>query len=279
MAKIDRIIGYFGIASGSDTTRRFVQFVEPKGGWQGFVNAQIKPLISQGIRRFLLWMPHGREAQARQQFMGKRWITTTLRFDSYALARKNPFNSWFTQGFAEAFYPITQSGVEVIAYVGTLHGAPEFDSLGAGQAKWEAMKAISPIIDARCSIALDTSIFSKPGHYVYDFAQTLKQSGYKYYIEPTPHVDGQHWFSSPCIVSDSQWSAVCLPGNQNVLAAPSKLKGEIIRGWFDLKPSVYPSFREWYNWTVPPALAQGHSCCLALAAYVREGGSIKELTR
>lgn len=279
MAKIDQIVCYFGISSGSDASRRFVQFVLPTTGWKGFVDTQIKPIIDMGVRRFMLWMPHGREAVARKQLMGSQWITTNLRYDAYTLSRQNTSFKWFTQGFAESFYPLTQQGIEIISYVGTLHGAPEFDALPAGQAKWEAVKAIAPLLDARCSIAFDTSIFSRPGHYVYDLAQTLKQSGYKYYIEPTPHVDGQHWFSSPCIVSDSQWSAVCQPGNQNVLAAPSKLKGEIIRGWFDLKPSVYPSFREWYNWTVPPALAQGHSCCLALAAYVREGGSIKELTR
>ncbi|MBL9122766.1 MAG: hypothetical protein JNG90_03980 [Planctomycetaceae bacterium] len=279
MSKAHRIIGYFGISSGSDSSRRYVQFVTPQTGWQGFVNTQLKPIIAQGVRRFLLWMPHGREARPRKQLMGNRWVETSLRFDAYSLARKSTANNWFTQGFAEAIYPITQAGVEIIAYVGTLHGAPEFDSLSAGQAKWEAMKAIAPLIDARCSIALDTSIYSKPGHYVYDFAQMLKQSGYKYYIEPTPHVDGPHWFNSPCVVSNDQWTAVNKPGNQYILAAPSKLKGEIIRGWFEAKPNVYPNFRQWYNWTVPQALAEGHSCCLALAAYIRDGGRVSELLR
>ena len=277
MAKIDRIIGYFGIASGSDTTRRFVQFVEPKGGWQGFVNAQIKPLISQGIRRFLLWMPHGREANIRYQLIGNTWRATNLRFDAWRLAQQNPALNWFTTGFAEAFYPLTTSGVEIIAYVGTLHGAPEFDALPPGQAKWQAAMSIAPLLDARCSIALDTAVESKPGHYVYDLAQLLKSCGYKYYIEPTPFVDGQQWFSSSCVVSDDQWSAVINPGNQNVLAAPSKLTGEIIRGWFGARPSNYASVRDWYHATVPVALAQGHTCCLPLNQFFATGGTITEL--
>ncbi|MBL9122184.1 MAG: hypothetical protein JNG90_01040 [Planctomycetaceae bacterium] len=279
MAKIDQIVCYFGISSGADASRRFVQFVTPNTGWKGFVDTQLKPVADLGVRRFLLWMPHGREAQGRQQLMGNRWVTTNLRYDAYALSRQNPAFNWFTQGFAEAIYPITRQGIEVITYVGTLHGAPEFDALPAGQAKWEGMKAIAPLLDARCSIAFDTSIYSKPGHYVYDLAQSLKQAGYKYYIEPTPHVDSPHWFSSSCVVSDAQWTAVTNPGNQYILAAPSKLSGEILRGWFGTKPSLYPTFREWYNWTVPPALAQGHSCCLALPMYFRFGGTIDSLIR
>ncbi len=277
MAKIDQIICYYGIGSGSDASRRYVQFVQPSSGWRGFVENELKPIIAMGVRRFMLWMPHGRETKIRSQLMGNWRIDTNLRFDAYNVARQNVNNNWYTQGFAEAIYPITQQGVEVIAYVGALHGAPEFDALPTGQAKWEAMKAIAPLLDARCSIAFDTAIFSRPGHYVYDLAQSLKQSGYKYYIEPTPHNDQQHWFSSSCVVSDTQWTNVVNPSS--ILAPASKLTGEIVRGWFSEKPKFYPTFREWYNWTVPTAIAQGHSCALALPMYFRFGGSVPELIR
>lgn len=279
MAKIDQIVCYFGIGSGSDANRRFVQFVTPDTGWKGFVDKWVKPILDSGVRRFMLWMPHGREAKSRQQLMGNKWITTHLRYDAYLMARKNQANNWYTQGFAEAIYPLTSKGVEVIAYVGTLHGAPEFDSLPAGQTKWEAMKSIAPLLDARCSIALDTSIFSKPGHYVYDFVQALKLSGYKCYLEPTPYADAPQWFNTPAVVSESQWAAVINPTNQYLLAAPSKLKGEIVRGWFESRPSTYPSHREWYNWTVPPALAAGHTCCLVLPQYYQFGGKLSDLLR
>lgn len=137
--------------------------------------------------------------------------------------------------------------------------------------------SIAPLLDARCSIALDTSIYSRPGHYVYDLAQFLKGAGYKYYIEPTPLVDGQHWFSSSYVVSNEQWANVINPGNQGTLAAPSKLTGEIIRGWFTARPFNYPSVRAWYHATVPPALAQGHTCCVPLNTFFSTGGTIPEL--
>lgn len=277
MASLNRIICFYGISSGSDPSRRFVQFVTPARGWAGFVTDYITPMINRGFRRFLLWMPHGREAQARNQLIGNTWVPTNLRFDAWRLAQANPAYSWFSTGFAEAFYPLTTTGIEIIAYVGTLHGAPEYDILSPGQAKWEAAMAIAPLLDARCSIALDTAVASRPGHYVYDLAQMLKSCGYKYYIEPTPYVTGPHWFSSSCIVSDQQWSAVINPTNQYFLAAPSNLTGEIIRGWFSAVPGGYANVREWYRATVPAALAQGHTCCLPLTAYFAMGGTIPEL--
>lgn len=279
MSKINQIVCYFGIGAGSDASRRFMQFVQPSTGWAGFVTNHIRPMIDRGVRRFLLWMPFGREATTRTQLMGSRWVATRLRYDAYDVARKNPANDWFTKGFVEAIYPITRSGVEVIAYLGTLHGAPEFESLSPSQAKWEAIMAIAPLIDARCSIALDTAINSYPGHLVYDLVQLLKVAGIKGYIEPTPHVTGQHWFNTSCVVSDAQWAAVSRPGNQHILAAPSLLKGEIIRGWFGAKPTLYPTHREWFNWTVPHAMMQGHTCCLPLTDYVRVGGKVSDLVR
>lgn len=277
MASIDQIVCFYGIGSGSDASRRYVQYVVPERGWAGFANEWIAPMVQLGIRRFMLWMPHGRETLARKQLIGNSWITTHLRFDAWQVARKNAALSWYTSGFAEAMSPFTSSGIEIIAYVGTLHGAPEFDALPVGQAKWQAAMAIAPLLDARCSIAFDTAMQSKPGHYVYDLAQMLKGAGFKYYIEPTPYVDGQQWFSSSCVVSDTQWSAVINPGNQHILAAPDKLTGEIVRGWFSVRPAIYPSEREWFNATVPPALAQGHTCCLPLKVYFMFGGTLDQL--
>ncbi len=69
-AKIDRLVAYFGIGSGSDPTRRYIQYVTPQTGWAGFVQEWIAPLVNQGVRRFLLWMPHGRETTIRQQLVG-----------------------------------------------------------------------------------------------------------------------------------------------------------------------------------------------------------------
>ncbi len=151
--------------------------------------------------------------------------------------------------------------------------------MSAGYAKWEAVKVISPMIDAGCSIALDTSFKSNPGHYVYDLAKSLKASGFRYYIEPTPLATGTQWFNSSYVVSDEQWANVVNPVNHNFLAAPSKLKGEIIRGWFGKKPSHFPTIREWYNWTVPAAFGQGHSCCVSLTDYYRYNGKLSDLLR
>ncbi len=276
MASLNDIICYYGIGSGSDASCRFVQWITPTRGWAGFVTDCITPMMDRGFRRFMLWMPHGRESTTRNQLAGNTWGATNLRFDAWRVAQQNADLSWYTTGFTEAISPLTAAGVEIIAYVGMLHGAPEFDALPSGQAKWEACMSIAPFLDARCSIALDTAIFSQPGHYVHDLAQFLKSAGYKYYIEPTPLVDGQHWFSSSCVVSDAQWSNVINPAFHGTLAAPSKLTGEIVRGWFGERP-IFPSVRAWYRATVPPALAQGHTCCLPLNIFFATGGTIEEL--
>lgn len=277
MASIDKIVAYFGIGSGSDATRRYVQYVTPQSGWQGFVNNEILPLINLGIHRFLLWMPHGRETTSRKQLMGNSWISTYLRYDAWRLAKKNLAYNWFTTGFAEAFYPLTTNGIEVIAYVGTLHGAPEFDQFPSGQATWEAVKVISPVLDGRCSIAFDSSNRVPSGHYAFNLITLLKFSGYRCYIESTPLANCPHWFSTPCVVSEDQWVNVINPFNWNVLAAPSLLQGEILRGWFGSMPAPYTNIVQWYQWTVPPALAQGYSCCLPLKWYLFFGGSIEDL--
>ena len=53
MASLNRIICFYGISSGSDPSRRFVQFVTPARGWAGFVTDYITPMINRGFRRFL----------------------------------------------------------------------------------------------------------------------------------------------------------------------------------------------------------------------------------
>jgi hypothetical protein len=274
-----QIIAFYGIGSGSDSSRRYVQFVTPQRGWQGFVQDQIVPMIRQGVRRFLLWMPHGRESKTRKQLVGNQWLSTQLRYDAWRLTQKNLALRWLSTGFAEAFYPLTTNGIEVITYVGTLHGAPEFDKFPKGQVIWDAVKAIAPLIDARCSIALDTSVRSQPGHYVYELTQSLKSGGTKYYLEPTPPVDMPHWFSSPCIVSEVQWANVVQPANHHILAGPNRLTGEIIRGLFQYKPLQFPSINAWYNWTVPSILKAGHTCCLPLGPYFAQGGTLNQLMR
>ena len=254
-----------------------MQFVQPATGWQGFVQNELFPLLDLGVRRFMLWMPHGTETKTRKQLMGNVWRETNLRYDAWRLARKNLVYNWFTTGFAEAFRPLTAAGVEIIAYVGTLHGAPEFDPLPPGQAMWEAVKVIAPILDAKCSIAFDTAVFSTPDHYVYNLISILRLVGFRCYIEPTPMADGQHWFTTPCVVSEDQWVNVINPANWNVLAAPNNLSGEIMRGWFSTVPSQYSGIPQWYHSTVPAALAAGHTCCLPLKWYLVLGGTIDEL--
>jgi hypothetical protein len=132
-------------------------------------------------------------------------------------------------------------------------------------------------LDARCSIAFDTSNRIPTGHYAFNLIALLRYFGYRCYIEASPMADGQHWFDTPCIVSEDQWANVINPFNWNVLAAPNLLTGEIVRGWFGTPPGGYLNVAQWYQATVPAPLAEGHTCCLPLKWYLALGGTIADL--
>ena len=79
-------------------------------GWQGYVDANIKPLIAQGYHRFVLHNPFGISPDQG------------MAVDEYLEAKDAGLN-WLTDGFVQAIKPLTDAGIEVIAYIGCQHEA------------------------------------------------------------------------------------------------------------------------------------------------------------
>lgn len=278
MQRLNQIISWWGMGSGGDASRRHTQWIQPDTGWAGFVDRQIQPLRALGVNRFWLHTPMGHAGVVRNfPPVGD----TNIRFDQLLEAREKPSLRWLTRGFAKAWLPLTRADVQVVAYLGTLPGAPEFDDLARGRQRDffdRLTKSIRPFLDAGCDLALDSSVLSKPGHYVYEFVQLLKSRGIRTYIESMPRVDAPHWFGADIVSSEEQFQAASNPGNQHILAPPERLTGEIVRGfWSAVNRQKYADHRAWYRAEIPAALARGHSVCLGLVHFLNAGGRLNEL--
>src|SRR5262249_27718893 len=160
-----------------------------------------------GVQRFWLHTPMGHSGE-RRSFppVGD----TLIRFDQFLEAREKPSLGWLTRGFARAWQPLTRAGVQVVVYLGTLPGAPEFnDRLRGRQRDYfdRLARSIRPFLDAGCDLALDSSVLSQPGDSVYEFIQLLKSRGIRTYVESMPRVDAQHWFAADIVSSEEQFQA------------------------------------------------------------------------
>lgn len=278
MDKLKQIISWWGIGSGGDASRRHVQWVEPNDGWQGFVARRIQPLREQGVRRFWLHTPMG-HAGVLRSFPPAG--DTLIRFDQYVEAREKTSFRWLTRGFAEAWLPLTRAGVQVVAYLGTLQGAPEFDDRQRGAQRDfldRTARSLRPFLAAGCDLAIDSAVLARPGDYTYELVRLLRARGVRTYVESMPRVDAPHWFDADIVSSEEQYQAATRAGNQHVLAPPEKLTGEVVRGfWSAVNRQQYADHRAWYRAEIPAALARGHSVCLALVHFLNAGGKLSEL--
>lgn len=279
MDRLDQIISWWGIGSGGDASRRHTQWIEPDDGWPGFVERRILPLRGLGVRRFWLHTPMGHSGVMRNQpVVGD----TLIRFDQWLEAREKPSLGWLTRDFAKAWLPMTRGGVQVVAYLGTLPGAPEFGDLLRGRQRDyfdRLTKSLRPFLDAGCDLALDSAVLSQPGDSVYELVQLLNSRGVRTYIESMPRVDAPHWFGADIVSSEEQFQAASHPGNQHILAPPERLTGELVRGfWSAVDRQKYSDHRAWYRAEIPAALERGHSVCLALIHFLNAGGKLSELT-
>lgn len=280
MQRLEQLVSWWGIGSGGDASRRHAQWIHPESGWAGFVEKHIRPVRALGIQRFWLHTPMGHSGVTRSFApVGKSGI----RFDQLLEAREKTSLRWLTQGFAKAWLPLTRANVQVVAYLGTLHGAPEFDDLARGRQRDffdRLTQSIRPFLDAGCDLAIDSSVLSMPGHYVYEFVRLLKSRGVRVYIESMPRVEATWWYDADIITSEEQFQAASNPGNQHILAPPERLTGEVVRGfWSAVNRQKYADYRMWYQAEIPAALARGHSVCLAMAHFLSAGGTLDDLLK
>lgn len=277
MGKLDRIISFWGISSGGNPDVRFTQFINSKTGWRGFVNQpDFKKQLDAGVRRFLIHMPFGREKDVRQQLVNGQKFDTFYRFDAYqqAVAANLP---WLTTGFAEEFKALVDNGCQVIAYMGTLAGSPEFEvASGIARRQW-LDGSIEPTEDAGCDYAIDTACRAPSGHYCTNIVDAMRRKGTRVYCESMPRIEADHWCKGDVISSETQYQAAVGDVKRVALCDPSKIVGELVRGLWDPAPQPFKNYADYYKAVVPEVLKAGHTACLQLRHYLNQGGKLEEL--
>jgi len=192
-------------------------------GWPAFIQQVIQPeidwLASAGKPRILLHNPFCAVAG---------WFS----FDQ-AIHAKNA-NLITVRDFATAWRPITESGVEVIAYLGTLHADKDFQKRQGPYSGDDYMQRITdsvrPLINAGMSIGFDWSNDYQPNSRESESIELVRAmlgDGCKAYIEPAPTLAFPHLYNWDSITQDNLFRAY-----RETLAFTAHKTGEVVR-WVD----------------------------------------------
>jgi len=219
-------------------------------GWSGFVKKYVTPLRSQGMKRVLLHNPFG---TLRNEVM---------QFDQY-LEAKSAGLTWLTDGFAAAFKPLTESGVEVIGYLGSLPYDDEFTNIANVDDYMTRVKqSIQPLIDAGMSIAFDYVVSANYDDRAFQVVQSLRDSGVTVYAENRPPANAAYWHSHATIHVDNLFRQFDPARNASSAWAATNgmLRGEILR--FVGTPPSGTSWNTWQTKTAKAILAEGDTAMI-----------------
>ena len=188
--------------------------------------AELYWTLNRGFQRIFLHNPFRQSPTSTEGGM---------QFDQYLEAQVT--TPWLTNRFVEIFKPVVESGVEVIAYVGSPdpyepgghNGDCEQQALMEKPDLWwaRAWSALQPFLDAGMSIGLDASVVTDANSYTYQLAEALRARGVRVYVESVPEVRNPHWGVYPFIMANSQWWWL-VPGMPQSMPL-SQLSGEIFR--------------------------------------------------
>lgn len=190
---VQRFISFYNIAwSTNSPPHRNIGWNVATRGWPTFVRFHIEPQIEQGVRRFQLHNPFGALADEAMQ------LDQLLHAEEAGLLQ-------VTTRFAEAWKPITDQGIEVIAYVGCGRDDEDFRDLPIDQWLERAFRSVQPCLDANMSIALDAAVVAAEGSPTHIFAQQLRARGVRVYVEAKPTRTTPHWFDFDVMALDQTW--------------------------------------------------------------------------
>ena len=296
-----KLLAYCGIGNGATTEanpRAINPGTLPDCDWGKFWEGQ-QTLADSGLKRWVLWMPFGRddtkefkalygETGFRPQWfvdrLGKPSLFgSNLRIDQYSLAKadtryKRLIDTWpATQLFLAG-----DDEREVICYLGTVIGAPEFDANTASvESLTKRMDAeLAPYIDAGCSLAFDASALLTKEHWFFGYMQTLKARGVRVYIEAWPyhgydHLTSEHAIATTDMLKNYKPGAYGPGGFMD----PKLMTGER-QAWLVQHPPEGTKIVDWYKQIIPAMLADESIDSVACYAgwYVKEGGKLEELS-
>lgn len=277
--KIDKLIAQWMISSGGDLINRQIQFVNDKTGWQGFVEYYVRPVLNQGIKRLWLHGPFGKDGSRTLTFSDGAKGVSDYRFDEYLESLKRGFD-WDTDDFVDEIRPLTQNGIEVICYLGTLDGTYEFEGKDVKKFLNHFTESLAPILDSGCSLSIDSSCRAKEGSWPHHAMALLKAKGVKLYIESVPLLTAPHLQHWDMVCCDTHWPNVV--NNPNLYPKPTDLGGDVVRMLCSAKPDKYPTYKEWYLDLIPKMLNEDngkYSVCANLTHYLNAGGTVAELVK
>lgn len=232
-----------------DENRRVDQGLKD-GHWHGFVDGVVQTSIDNGFERHALHNPFG--TLAGQQMKAGQYLEA-----------KAAGLTWLTDGFVEAWKPIT-ARFEVIAYQGSIkHDATFEQEWRAGSRSFAAYvrSAYQPIIDAGMVPAFDAHQHLSYGHWAIAAHRYVTQmTKGKGYFEPGPANGDWHWFKSGChiwIANDNStivhereedWQLKPVPDGTETVLQLCMAPGDIIRGEKYNVPAEYMELWEGCEW-------------------------------
>lgn len=256
--------------SSNDVSKRRVGWGLDTIGWSGYYNGRIAPLRAIGLRRLLLHNPFGTLPNEGYQV------------DQYLHAQQAGL-TWLTNGFVQTWKPVVDSGVEVIAYIGSLWDDPDFIALENNPRAYmqRIIASIKPFTDAGITIGLDSIVYQGVDSYSMMFAEMLRQSGIRTYAENRPPIGSTWWHNFDGIYHDQgyHYSQPDLDPIGTHTAPNYMLRGEIVRWTADAPPGYTFEQLGWRGPAVVRILAENNTAATDLDVIRREGWTLAQLYR
>lgn len=265
--QVNQLVDYFLIGgTGSDVANRMVSKSMLGNGWGAFVQQVVQPDIDWGVRRIELHNPFG--------------VSTAYNFPAGQFVDAQAAGlTWLTDDFVPSWQPITQSGVEVIGYIGNPDYDPSFQALTSDPAAWNARfdASVAPLVQAGMSVAFDFGQAFTAGDLFNQALDRLKSEGVKVYLENRPAESTPYNWQFPIIATPGWvWSNPYVTPSQAWAAKNSELPGggNVIRLLQDLPPGGSSSDYTWLLSDLQSIFQDGDSVGLSIADLRSDGLTI-----
>ena len=187
-----RIIATYTIGnSATDDAKRRVGWNLESLQWSGFVARHVARCRAEGYAAIELHNPFG--TKANEEMLASQ----------FNHAKRERLH-WLTDGFEEAWKPVVQGGMEVIAYAGSLKLDPEMIELAKSSGppfREYLMQAYGAMVGAGCSLGFDSHHFLPAQSWEHVALRRMMtwvwgiNPAARAYIEPMPHQSDAAWFS------------------------------------------------------------------------------------
>lgn len=226
-------------------------------GWHAWIRQVVQPDLLWGVGGIVVHCPFGIEFAAG---------TKNYSFDQAVHAAEMPTRARLVTSFADAFRPLVDKGVRVVAYLGKHREDPDFEELKkAGRRdEWMArsLQSVSPLLRAGVEIGFDASSDLAADAPEWGFIELLRSMGVVCWIEARPVRSAPHLHALPVISTEWDWQHQDPSKDQGAKrwAAPTEmLKGDVLR-WVNVPPPGrrWDEAGEWMTKQVREIQAEGH---------------------